>query len=94
MCALLALTLMSFQCVRRFYETWFVSVFSEGKINLSHYLVGFVHYWGAISVILAESKGFSYSGRMNPFHFKLHVLIFFFFKVFLRCGCRSCQRWM
>ncbi|XP_034245855.1 polyprenol reductase [Thrips palmi] len=56
---LIALVLMTAQCVRRFYETWFVSVFSDAKMNLSHYIVGFSHYFGAISAILVEAPGFT-----------------------------------
>lgn len=56
---LIGLTLMTAQCIRRFYETWFVSVFSNAKMNLSHYIVGFSHYFGAITAILAEAPGFT-----------------------------------
>lgn len=56
---LLALLLMTAQCVRRFYETWFVSIFSDAKMNFSHYIVGFAHYFGAISAILVEAPGFT-----------------------------------
>ncbi|KAJ4447107.1 hypothetical protein ANN_09107 [Periplaneta americana] len=56
--SLLALSLLTLQSWRRFYETWFVSVFSNGQMNWSHYVVGFVHYFGAITAIIAESPGF------------------------------------
>lgn len=51
--------LITLQCLRRFYETHFVQIFSSSsKINLSHYLVGFLHYFGTITAILGASEGF------------------------------------
>ncbi|PSN49004.1 Polyprenol reductase [Blattella germanica] len=58
MSSLLALCLLTIQSWRRFYETWFVSVFSDSRMNLSHYAVGFIHYFGAVTAVLAESPGF------------------------------------
>lgn len=56
---LIVLTLMTAQCGRRFYETNFIQIFSStSKINISHYLVGYLHYFGAIIVILLNSEGF------------------------------------
>ncbi|XP_023704176.1 polyprenol reductase [Cryptotermes secundus] len=56
--SLLALSLLTIQAWRRFYETWFVSVFSNTRMNFSHYIVGFIHYFGSVTAILAESPGF------------------------------------
>jgi 3-oxo-5-alpha-steroid 4-dehydrogenase 3 len=56
--SLLALSLLTAQAWRRFYETWFVSVYSDTQMNVSHYIVGFVHYIGSVMAILAESPGF------------------------------------
>jgi 3-oxo-5-alpha-steroid 4-dehydrogenase 3 len=56
--SLLALFLLTLQAWRRFYETWFVSVFSNSQMNVSHYIVGFLHYFGSVMAILAESPGF------------------------------------
>lgn len=55
---IITLSLLTLQSFRRFYETWFMSVFSKGKINITQYLVGFIHYWATITVILAEASGF------------------------------------
>lgn len=72
---IIALTLFTLQSFRRFYETWFVSVFSEGKINATHYLVGFLHYWGSITVVLAEATGFDRSRPVGKdFTFSLSFL--------------------
>ncbi|XP_046624158.1 polyprenol reductase isoform X1 [Neodiprion virginianus] len=54
----LALVLVTIHCWKRFYETHYVSIFSNVKINLSHYIVGFVHYVGTISCLIGESNGF------------------------------------
>ncbi|XP_075152579.1 polyprenal reductase-like [Haematobia irritans] len=56
---LVAMTLMCLQCSRRFYETNFVQIFSKkNKINIGHYIVGYLHYFGAILAVLANAEGF------------------------------------
>lgn len=56
---LIVMTLITLQCVRRFYETNFVQIFSsKSKINISHYLVGYLHYFGAVLAVLLNSEGF------------------------------------
>ena len=57
--ALMATVLLTLQCARRFYETNFVQIFSKkSKINLSHYFVGYIHYFGAILALLTNTEGF------------------------------------
>ncbi|EDW04062.1 polyprenol reductase [Drosophila grimshawi] len=57
--ALLGSALLGVQCLRRFYETNFVQIFSRrSKINLSHYAVGYMHYFGAIISLLGNTAGF------------------------------------
>uniref|UniRef100_A0A1B0CBU5 Polyprenal reductase n=1 Tax=Lutzomyia longipalpis TaxID=7200 RepID=A0A1B0CBU5_LUTLO len=56
---LLASFCVFLQCLRRFWETHFVQVFSRSsRINIVHYLVGYVHYLGATLAILAHAPGF------------------------------------
>ncbi|XP_055694307.1 polyprenol reductase-like [Lutzomyia longipalpis] len=56
---LLASFCIFLQCLRRFWETHFVQVFSRSsRINIVHYLVGYVHYLGATLAILAHAPGF------------------------------------
>lgn len=56
---LLATGCIFLQCIRRFWETHFVQIFSRSsRINLTHYLVGYLHYFGAIVAILGHSQGF------------------------------------
>lgn len=57
-CAFLAMTLLAFHCWKRLYESYYVNVFSDKKINISHYIIGYVHYVGAILCIIGESDGF------------------------------------
>ncbi|XP_052860184.1 polyprenol reductase [Anopheles cruzii] len=63
---MVAMTLITMQCFRRFYETWFVQVFSRGlKINLSAYLVGYIHYFATIVAILSQAEGFTRAGPIT-----------------------------
>lgn len=55
----IAVFLLMLQCIRRFYETHFVQVFSStSKMNLSHYIVGYFHYFGALLAIISQAQGF------------------------------------
>lgn len=55
----LAVLLLFVQCVRRFYETHFVQIFSAtSRMNLTHYVVGYYHYFGAFVAILGQAHGF------------------------------------
>uniref|UniRef100_A0A2M4AQS3 Polyprenal reductase n=1 Tax=Anopheles triannulatus TaxID=58253 RepID=A0A2M4AQS3_9DIPT len=64
---MVAMTLITMQCLRRFYETWFVQVFSSKlKINLSAYLVGYIHYFGTVVAILSQAEGFTRAGPVAP----------------------------
>lgn len=56
---LIAIVLINAQCLRRFYETHYIQIFSStGKINFSHYLVGYLHYFGTVTAILGAANGF------------------------------------
>ncbi|KAK2588228.1 hypothetical protein KPH14_004261 [Odynerus spinipes] len=57
-CAFLAIALLTIHCWKRLYECCCVSIFSNKKMNISHYLVGFIHYIGTILSIMGESDGF------------------------------------
>lgn len=71
--ALMATFLLTLQCARRFYETQYIQVFSsKSKINLSHYLVGYIHYFGAFLVILSQAPGFVRNPRPEDQAF-IHV---------------------
>lgn len=56
---LIVMALICMQCLRRFYETNYVQIFSKkNKINIGHYLVGYLHYFGVILAILVNAEGF------------------------------------
>lgn len=64
--ALVATVLMTLQCGRRFYETNFVQIFSKkSKINISHYMVGYIHYFCAILALIANTEGFVRGKKCN-----------------------------
>lgn len=60
---LLAVSLLTIQCTRRFYDTHFVSVFGKNsRMDLSHYIIGLIHYPGAFLAILCEAPMFTNNG--------------------------------
>ncbi|KAF5279009.1 hypothetical protein FQA39_LY05687 [Lamprigera yunnana] len=68
--AFLAVTLLTIQCCRRFYDTHYVSVFGRNStMNFGHYLIGYVHYTGSILAILTETSKFV---RYNSIDSDLH----------------------
>ncbi len=50
------------QVSRRLYENAAVSVFSDAKMNIIHYLVGYLHYWGCSTVLLAYAPPLTLPG--------------------------------
>lgn len=55
---ILAIVMLNIQCWKRAYETCHVNVFSDQKMNISIYLIGFIHYAGIFLCIIGESEGF------------------------------------
>ncbi|XP_049959067.1 polyprenol reductase isoform X2 [Schistocerca serialis cubense] len=55
---LVALFLLTLQSWHRFYETWFISIYSNSYINIYHYIIGYGHYFGSVMAVLCESPGF------------------------------------
>ena len=54
---ILAITLLTIQSFRRLYECLFINVDSGSKMNLLHYIVGYVHYYCAAAGIFCEAPG-------------------------------------
>ncbi|XP_055533611.1 polyprenol reductase [Wyeomyia smithii] len=81
---MVAIMLITMQCWRRFYETWFVQVFSPKlKMNLSAYLVGYIHYFGTVVVILSQAEGFVRTdGSLLPYRFELSPRIALWIAIF------------
>ncbi|XP_044255995.1 polyprenol reductase-like [Tribolium madens] len=66
---LIASILLSLQIFRRFYDTHFVSVFSENAmINLSHYIIGMVFYPAVMLIMLSEAPKFAQNGTNSVLH--------------------------
>uniref|UniRef100_A0A1I7T4J0 Polyprenal reductase n=1 Tax=Caenorhabditis tropicalis TaxID=1561998 RepID=A0A1I7T4J0_9PELO len=55
--AVLVLLLLTFHVARRLYETLFVSVYSDSRMNLFHYVIGIVHYFILPIAIMCETQG-------------------------------------
>ncbi|KAL1115958.1 hypothetical protein AAG570_005453 [Ranatra chinensis] len=64
--------LLTIQSWKRLYETHWVNIFSETKIDISHYFVGYLHYFGAVLAILIEAPGFA--GTTGPFRLSVSDL--------------------
>ncbi|XP_012063939.1 PREDICTED: polyprenol reductase [Atta cephalotes] len=56
--AFLAVVILNIHCWKRFYESCFINVYSNQKIHVFLYFIGFAHYIGIILCILGESGGF------------------------------------
>lgn len=70
MSAFVAVMLLTLQSWRRFYETFYVSIFSPSNINIAHYAIGYIHYFGAVTAILVEAPGLtSPSIGIAKFHY-------------------------
>ncbi|XP_043579745.1 uncharacterized protein LOC122566489 isoform X2 [Bombus pyrosoma] len=61
----IATLLLTLHCWKRFYETHFVSIFSDNMMNISHYLMGYIHYLGTLVCIIGESDGFVEGSQGN-----------------------------
>ncbi|XP_018404483.1 PREDICTED: polyprenol reductase [Cyphomyrmex costatus] len=64
--AILVFFLFNIHCWKRLYETCFINVFSNQKIHLAVYFIGFAHYVGVILSILGETEGFVRGSYMFP----------------------------
>lgn len=53
--ATIAMGCLLIQSWKRFYETHYLSIFSKTKINITHYAIGYIHYFGCVLAILAEA---------------------------------------
>ncbi|KAI1307999.1 Polyprenol reductase [Halotydeus destructor] len=94
--AILAMTLMLVQVTRRLVECSFLSVYSDAKMNVIHYIFGFLFYFGVGLSVIAEAPGFSgqglaeiYFGALfNKWHYA-GGLILFLSASYLQYECHS-----
>ncbi|XP_041972813.1 polyprenol reductase-like [Aricia agestis] len=63
---LLTLLLVVIQCCRRYHESHHLQVFSRSaRMNISHYMVGFYHYFGVVVAAVTEAPLFSGTQHSN-----------------------------
>ncbi|XP_012522876.1 polyprenol reductase [Monomorium pharaonis] len=55
---ILVIVICNIHCWKRLYETCYVNIFSDQKMNILIYIVGLAHYIGLTLSILGESQGF------------------------------------
>lgn len=84
-----AVALLTIQCARRFYETQYIQVFSrQSKINFTHYIVGYYHYFGAFLTIISQAPGFNRNPQpddepylhienLYPYHLSMTLLFIY-----------------
>lgn len=56
---IVAAIMFHIHCCKRLYETTYVNVFSDKNINITQYLLGYIHYLGINLCLLGESDLFS-----------------------------------
>ncbi|KAH0956158.1 hypothetical protein HN011_002103 [Eciton burchellii] len=61
---LLVAVIFSIHCWKRMYESCYINVFSESKMHLLHYLIGFIHYMLLFVCIIGEAEGFVRGGQI------------------------------
>jgi hypothetical protein len=67
----IVMILFNLQCWRRLYECLYVNVDTGSKMNILHYIVGFVHYFCSGLGYLSEAPGFAslHSGQSAALKF-------------------------
>lgn len=66
---IISMVLILFQVYRRCYECYFISVFSNAKMNLIHYIFGYCFYIGVGLSVLSEAPGFTKPGGLKDINF-------------------------
>ncbi|KYN19981.1 PREDICTED: polyprenol reductase [Trachymyrmex cornetzi] len=72
--AFLVIVLFNIHCWKRFYESCFISVYSNQKIHVALYFLGLAHYIGVILCILGESEGFVKGSHATLFLHKVTIV--------------------
>ena len=62
---MLAMLLILIQVMRRLVECTFLSVYSDAKMNIVHYIFGFSFYFGVGLSVVAEAVGFTEKGELD-----------------------------
>lgn len=77
----LVLALLSLQVFRRLYECLVINQPSNSTMNITHYIVGYAHYFCATTGFVSEAPGFSRSSKTSlpsalPLYCWLLALVF------------------
>ena len=72
------MTLVLIQVFRRLSECTFLSVYSDAKMNIVHYLFGHSFYFGVGLSVLAEAPGFASQSERDVLSDDLHKMAMFF----------------
>lgn len=56
--------MVSLQVIRRCYECQFISVYSDSKMNILHYIVGMTFYFGVGLSLIHDAPGFESNSGM------------------------------
>lgn len=94
--SLLTMGLLWLHISRRLFESLFVSVYSNSKMNIFHYGTGFAHYFLASASILAEAPGFVQSGSeifLTNFEYFCINLVIFENLLSISMQWRMCNLW-
>lgn len=76
---LLVLGLLCLQVLRRLYECVYINQPSKSTMNLTHYIVGFAHYFCTGTGVLCEAPGFSPGiSTSSTFSFSTVLLVLVF----------------
>lgn len=60
---MISMALIIVQVSRRLCECIFLSVYSDSKMNIVHYIFGFSFYFGVGLSVLTEAPGFASLGK-------------------------------
>ncbi|XP_011698340.1 PREDICTED: polyprenol reductase-like isoform X2 [Wasmannia auropunctata] len=71
---ILAIILFFVHCWKRAYETYYVCVYSNQKMNIVQYILSFVYYLTFVASLIGESKGFVRGSHANFFLHKLTAI--------------------
>lgn len=81
---ILGLTLLIIQVTRRLCECIMVSVYSNAKMNIIHYMFGHLFYIGVGLSMLAEAPGFAGSGELFNSRGRLLCCCPYYHSIFIR----------
>jgi hypothetical protein len=55
--------MIAVHCLRRLWESFFVSIYSDTEMNIFHYIVGCIHYLILPPIVVSEVRGMANQDR-------------------------------